>query len=480
MTKLSASLMEVTRALTNAAKAARFGFGEDTAIVAVQHMLWQTIDLCEAIAGLGARRENIFALGKVYSNSPVVIGVLRERGITVLQSSTPQPGEFERHFQGDINQLWELVAQRLSRRTIKRILVLDDGGRCSTSIPAELLRRHAVAGVEQTSFGMFLFEERPPPFAVMSWARAAVKLQIGGPLFSQCLLAKLQSRVLGGNTLTGEDVGIIGLGSIGSAMAHLTARQANNVLFYDPDPLLQVPDYLHGRVTRIESLEELMLRADFVFGCSGRNPFKDQWPLKYRPGIKLFSASGGDQEFGPIIKDLRTTRRFNVNSFALDISWDDGPSGPISIAYLGFPYNFVARDIEAVPTGVVQIETGGLLAGLIQARTYLRLCETGRTPSEGIHRVSPDAQRFVYETWLAAMADRHIDLALLYGCDPALLAAARDRWWFVENSEPYPSLSYLPHQATETAMAEMVKGDAASRFGRQREFEPNLCSVRNV
>lgn len=480
MTKLSASLMEVTRALSSAAKAANFSFGEDTAIVAVQHMLWQTVDLCEAIAGLGARRENIFTLGKVYSNSPVVIGVLRERGITVLQSSTPPPGEFEPQFQHDVNQLWELVAQRLSRRTIRRILVLDDGGRCSTSIPAELLRRHAVAGVEQTSFGIFLFEAQPPPFAVMSWARAAVKLHIGGPLFSQCLLAKVQSRVLGGNTLTGENVGIIGLGSIGSALAHLTARQDNNVLFYDPDPQLHVPDYLDGRVTRIYSLEELMLRSDFVFGCSGRNPFKDQWPLKYRPGIKLFSASGGDQEFGPIIDDLKTSRRFNVSPHAWDICSDEGPSGPISIAYLGYPYNFVARDVEAVPTGVVQIETAGLLAGLIQARAYLRLCEAGRTKSQGLHRISPDAQRFIYETWLGVMADRHIDLPQLYGCDPAVLQAARDRWWSVENSEPYPSLSYRPHQATEAAMARIVAGSNASEFGTQRKFEPDLCSLRNL
>jgi D-isomer specific 2-hydroxyacid dehydrogenase-like protein len=480
MTKLSASLMEVTRALSNTAKTADFHFGEDTAIVAVQHMLWQTVDLCEAISTLGVRCENIFALGKVYSNSADVIAVLRDFGITVVQSSTPIAGEFERYFQADVKQLWQVVAQRLSRRAVKRILVLDDGGACSTSIPSELLRRYAVAGVEQTSFGMFRFEEHLPPFAVMSWARAAIKLQIGGALFSQCLLAKLQSRVLGGATLTGQNVGIIGLGSIGRAMAHLVERQHNNVVFYDPDPQLQVPEYLRGRVTRTDSLEELMLRCDFVFGCSGRNPFKNQWPLKYRPGIKLFSGSGGDQEFGPIIKDLKTRRDFTVTPYAWDISSNDGPSGPISIAYLGYPYNFVARDIEAVPTRLVQIETGGLLAGLIQARTYLRFCEEGRVNSHGIHRISPDAQLFVYQTWLTAMNDRHIDLPQLYGCDPAILEAAHERSWFVENSEPHPSLSYRPHQATETAMARIVAGSSASEFGNERKFKPDLCSLRNL
>ncbi|HVF21797.1 MAG TPA: hypothetical protein VM941_01930, partial [Pyrinomonadaceae bacterium] len=79
--KSHASLLEVTRALSNCAQEADFDFGADTAIVAVQHMLWQTIDLLAAIAALGVKRENIFALGKVYSNSPIVIGTLRDRGI---------------------------------------------------------------------------------------------------------------------------------------------------------------------------------------------------------------------------------------------------------------------------------------------------------------------------------------------------------------------------------------------------------------
>lgn len=478
MTKPSPSLLALTRALSDHAKAADFDFGDDTAIVAVQHMLWQTVDLCEAAAALGARRENIFALGKVYSNSPVVIGVLRERGITVVQSSTPEPGEFERYFQNDIDQLWDVVTRHLARRNIKRILVLDDGGRCSTRIPAELLRNHTVAGVEQTSFGMFVFEKEPPPFAVMSWARAAVKLHIGGPLFSQCLLAKLQSLVLGGKRLTGENVGIIGLGSIGGSLAHLTARQNNRVVFYDPHPELRIPEYLLGRLTRVDSLEELMLRSDYVFGCSGRNPFKDQWPLKYRPGIRLVSASGGDQEFGPIIRYLKTRRDFNVTAFAWDIYSDHGPSGPMAIAYLGYPYNFVSRDLEAVPTNVVQIETAGLLAGLMQARIYLRLCEEGHVQSQGIHRISPEAQHFVYQTWLAAMKARHIDLPRLYGCDPATLEAARNAWWFIENSQPRPSRTYRPHIATEKAMAQIIEG-SASELESQRKFEPDLCSLRN-
>ena len=474
--KTPPSLLEVTRAVSNRARVADFDFGPDTAIVAVQHMLWQTVDLLAALAGLGVKRENIFALGKVYSNSPVVLGTLRDRGITVVDSNFPSPGQFERYFEFDVVRLWEIVTRSLAHRDVKRILVLDDGGKCITTVPPEILQRYDVCGVEQTSFGMFQFEEQPPPFAVMSWARTAVKLNIGGPIFSHCLLNKFESRVLGGDVLTGANIGVIGLGSIGGAMANLTARQQNNVLFYDPNVNLQVPPQLDGRIARVDSLEELLLRCDYVFGCSGRQPFKDQWPLKYKPGIKLFSASGGDQEFGPIILDLRARAGFTVAPLTWDIFHGNGPCGPISIAYLGYPYNFVSRDIEAVPTAVVQLETGGLLAAMIQARNHLTLCETGRAENTGIHRISPEAQNFVYRRWLTMMKGKRIDLPRVYGCDPALLEAARDRWWFFNSSEPHPSLTYEPHLEAENMMANLIEGDGESLLGAERKLETNLCS----
>ena len=459
--------------LANCARAARFNFGEGTAIVAVQHMLWQTIDLFEAIVSLGVKRENIFALGKVYSNSPAVIGTLRDQGITIVQTTVPAPGEFKDCFIRDVQLLWETVARTLAARNIKRILVLDDGGRCITHMPVELSRRYQVAGVEQTSFGMFLFEETPPPFAVVSWARAAVKLHIGGPIFSHCLLLKLQSRVLGGNVLSNEDVGIIGLGSIGSAMANLLVRQNNNVLYYDPDPQFKAPAYLGERITRVESLEELMLRSSYVFGCSGRQPFKDQWPVKFRPGIKLFSASAGDQEFNPIIRDLKVTPDFNVTPNAWDICTNFGPSGPISIAYQGYPYNFVSRDIEAVPTAVVQVETGGLLAALIQARLHLSLCEVGRAQNRGIQRASPEAQSFIYETWLTSMKGRRIDLHQVYGFEPNLLEAAKRRSWFFDHSQPQPSSE--SNLTVEKLMAHIMTESDASPLGNERQLESYLC-----
>ena len=441
--------LEVTRSLSNCARSANFHFGEDTALVAVQHMLWQTVDLFQTIGALGLNLKNVFTLGKVYSNSPPVIQTLRDLGVTVIDSTTPEPGEFRAYFQRDVETLWRVAEETLRQRNLRRILVLDDGGDCITSVPPEVLQRYALCGVEQTSRGMFLFAEQPPSFAVISWARAAVKLEIGGPIFSQYFVEQLQTQFLRGRTLRGERIGVIGMGSIGRAVAQLAMRQGNEVLYFDPNTDLPLSD----RFTRVDSVADLMMRCDYVFGCSGHNPFQDIWPLHHRPGIRLLSASSGDEEFGPIIKDLKQKPHFNVAPNTWDIISEHGPSGPIHIAYLGYPYSFVSRGIEALPTRIVQFDTGGLLAALIQARLFLAQCETGREQNSGIHRVSPEAQRFVYERWVRAMKDRMIDFTELFGRDSSV---SHPEDWYIENTEPHASDHYRPVNAIEEMMDELI------------------------
>src|SRR5687768_9417762 len=105
MSQAHSSPFEVTRALADCARAARFNFGEDTAMVAVQHLLLQTVDLFKTAGAFGLNPQNIFASGKVYSNSFPVIRALRAMGVTVIDSTPPEPGEFSSYFQGDINRL---------------------------------------------------------------------------------------------------------------------------------------------------------------------------------------------------------------------------------------------------------------------------------------------------------------------------------------------------------------------------------------
>lgn len=448
--------LHVTRALLNRARLADFRFGDDTALVAVQHMLLQTIDLFTAAGAMGLNLNNAFALGKVYSNSPPVIETLRKMGITVVDSTAPGPGEFYSYFQRDVARLWQVAAETLASRRVNRILVLDDAGRCITSVPRELRRQYRMCGVEQTSQGTFLFEQQPPAMPVISWARSAVKLRIGGPIFANSFIEKLSTEFLDGHSLQGKQLGVIGLGSIGSAVAKLAVRCGMKVLFYDPACRVQAPCPLRGLIERANSLEQLMLTSDYVAGCSGHYPFQNKWPLPHKPQIKLLSASGGDQEFGPIINDLKTKPGFEIDPESWTITSRYGPSGPLQIAYLGYPYNFVSRAPEAVPTRVVQLETGGLLAALVQAKTHLQATETNSVHDGRLYRVAPAAQRFVYETWRHAMEERGKKLAETFAYDAEMLAASQHDEWFSENTDP-PENEDSKAQAIEESMVRFFR-----------------------
>ena len=160
-----------------------------------------------------------------------------------------------------------------------------------------------------------------------------------------------------------------------------------------------------------------------------------------------------------VMNDLRFRPDFKVKPNSWDIVSEGGPCGPIRIAYLGYPYNFVARAPEAVPGRIVQLETGGLLAALMQARLHLDLFEKGKQENRGIHRVSPRAQQFIYNRWLSVMRARNIELPNVFGHDPETLAAAERSSWFIENTEPQESRS-----VAEEMMNRIISRTSPSRL----------------
>ena len=104
----------------------------------------------------------------------------------------------------------------------------------------------------------------------------------------------------------------------------------------------------------------------------------------------------------------------------------------------------------------MQLETAGLLAGLIEARIYLESVEEDHEQDTRIHRVSPDAQKFIYEAWQLALKNRGIDIRELYGYDPALLAATQCTDWLADNSEPRSPLNTASVQRVENAIRVML------------------------
>ncbi|MDG2501864.1 MAG: phosphoglycerate dehydrogenase [Porticoccaceae bacterium] len=77
------------------------------------------------------------------------------------------------------------------------------------------------------------------------------------------LLEKEKKR-FAGSEITGKTLGVVGLGAIGSIIANLALDLGMNVIGYDPAISVEAAWQLSSRVERMDSIEALLARADFI------------------------------------------------------------------------------------------------------------------------------------------------------------------------------------------------------------------------
>jgi len=77
------------------------------------------------------------------------------------------------------------------------------------------------------------------------------------------LLEKEKKR-FAGTEISGKTLGVVGLGAIGSIIANLGLELGMDVIGYDPAISVEAAWQLSSRVERMESLDALLARADFV------------------------------------------------------------------------------------------------------------------------------------------------------------------------------------------------------------------------
>src|SRR5262249_47209963 len=139
------------------------------------------------------------------------------------------PGGFQDVFRGDVMCLWERVQERLKAPGVTDVIVLDDGGRCASLIPRDLLRKVRVSGVEQTTSGLTVNGTRPA-FRIVEVATSAAKRILESPMISRAVLRRLP------NLEATRHCGVIGVGSVGSAIVSRLLEQEHSVSVFDRDP----------------------------------------------------------------------------------------------------------------------------------------------------------------------------------------------------------------------------------------------------
>ena len=109
------------------------------------------------------------------------------------------------------------------------------------------------------------------------------------------LLEKEKKRFKGGE-LQGKTLGVVGLGAIGSQVANMALSMGINVIGYDPALSIEAAWRLSSSVEKMNSLEALFAKADFVSLHlpvleSTINLVNEKLLSQVKPGCKLLNLS---------------------------------------------------------------------------------------------------------------------------------------------------------------------------------------------
>jgi hypothetical protein len=240
-----------------------------------------------------------------------------------------------------------------------------------------------LVGIEQTTSGLWQ-KDNWPEITVIEVAGSAVKRFVEPPLIAEAVIKKARFAL---QTAHAEKVcGVIGLGNIGTAVARALAIDGWTVVGYD---ISNVPVPLGVEV--VASLDQVITRADYVFGCTGRDIFGGvtELPPMSKGEKVLFSCSSEDVEFQSLVRGKRQT----LQQPLLDVVIPAG-HGSWRIVRGGYPINFDGSP-TSVPSALIQLTRGLLLSGVLQAT----LCSRSRPNRTQGEKLWPQLQQFVLRAW---------------------------------------------------------------------------------
>lgn len=148
MVKLGHPLLPLNQLVVSKAQKLGIRFTDKTYVVAVQHLLDDTFDLYQSLIALGILPQNIFTLGKIYSNIPRILGQLENNQIQLVRTNPPPLGEFYSYFYNDVSSLWNKLQEIFRLGKLEQILILDDGGILISKTPKEFLDNFQLTGEE--------------------------------------------------------------------------------------------------------------------------------------------------------------------------------------------------------------------------------------------------------------------------------------------------------------------------------------------
>lgn len=403
--------------LNEALKTGRQGTLKKTAIYYVHHALRTSVNVIDAIIKLGAKPNNVFILGKSYSECDAVVSSLIQLGVHYQPCSMQTSiGSYSYAFIRDINWLWARLIDTIGD-DVEEIMILDHGGHAISYFPLMLLEKYKIVGIEKTTAGFMGSDKNGlPPIPLIDVANSAAKRFVESPLIASAVVNKIASYLP--KNKEGLIFGVVGLGSIGKAVANRLRLLGCRLIVHDINSDQMKFFKEQKDVLCTNDLSALISASDYIFGCSGRDVSErkvEQFLLSSR-NKTLISCSSEDKEFLSLLRFINQDIS-NLFDPLNDIDYKTNFGATIRILRGGFPVNFDNTG-ESVPDKDIQLTRSLVLGAIIQASTYFK----DETIKNRVYPLDSSTQQFIVQEWL-----KHQDNA--FYCDDMI------RDFFVENAQ---------------------------------------------
>lgn len=371
-----------------------------TVFIGVQHMLETTVTLFDALISLGVQPQNMYFSGKCYSSAPEIEAAVRERGIHLTPSNKPfLPGQYEYACRADMIQMWRYCLEDIRKKTVDRLIILDDGGRCLEAMPGYVALSYPIAAIEQTRGGLYSETTKALPFPLVEVATSIVKKALEPPLIATAVVNSLKNILSKLEVHKNRTFGVVGNGVIGNAVCQYLISLGYRVCVFDEaETAFQGINSHH--LFRMENIAEILTIADVLIGCTG----KDITAKIDIPGVvkkdKIFiSCTSEDKEFRSFLSTI--TYSIGLLDSLSNITAITQNGRKILAIQGGFPINFDRKPWN-VPAHKIEVTQGLLLGGCLQAiHSVKKLIDDGHTMNRGSRQIlNPIIQRYVASHWL--------------------------------------------------------------------------------
>ncbi|MBN2689070.1 MAG: hypothetical protein JXR42_00445 [Gammaproteobacteria bacterium] len=335
--------------------------------------------LSPEFSGINIAPENVFMLGKYYSQDPRAIEYMRKTlGVNYFDATAPQAlGNYAETAERDVCSMLDEISALIGDKK-KRVIVLDDGGKLIKAvINGNYFADQDLFLIEQTMAGhrilLELLNEEKIKCPYMSIANSLLKTICESPLIANAIAERAQgylgeimdrivaekmsevdfSKLAESRKKTAIKVGVIGKGNIGDAVyKKLVADGYTNIESFD------VKDYPDNPEEALRAKQRMCAECDVIFECVGKDVTADlnidEVNSARKTPLTLLSCGSGDAGFNSFLQQIQAKDPERQYDALDDLFYDK-----IHIACGGTPITFGST--PAVDRNSIDVTIAALL-----------------------------------------------------------------------------------------------------------------------